>query len=208
MNRDFVRVASASVTRVDFASRHAARRRSRSLWKAVMPRAAACVAVLLLLAAEGRADTPCVGDCANSGQVTVADLVLGVNIVLGSQPASACPNFQNAEGKVDIAQLIAGVNNLLNGCGGAPTPTPTPLFSGKKRSFIIAPGTPQADTAATSSGFFSSGDENKNVAAAICGKLAAGGQSCATPAELKLLLDDEDIGDGVHYLVLENDERL
>jgi hypothetical protein len=28
-----------------------------------------------------------------------------------------CPAFANAEGMVDIAQLIKGVNNALGGCG-------------------------------------------------------------------------------------------
>jgi hypothetical protein len=29
---------------------------------------------------------------------------------------SACSTFANAQGEVDIAQLIKGVNNGLNGC--------------------------------------------------------------------------------------------
>jgi len=49
--------------------------------------------------------------------VTIADLILGVNIALGNQPSTACPAFENAQGMVDIAQLIKGVNNALNGCG-------------------------------------------------------------------------------------------
>ena len=163
--------------------------------------------VALLAAAPSQAQ-PCVGDCGNQGRVTVSDLVVGVNIVLENQPPSACPNFQNAEGKVDVAQLVAGVGNLLNGCGAHPTPTATPLFSGKKRTFVIAAGTPQADTATTSTGHFSSGLTNKHAASAVCGTLAAGGQSCTTPAELKLLLDDEDLGGGEHYLVLEEDATL
>lgn len=167
----------------------------------------AALLAVLLAAAPSHAQ-PCVGDCGNQGRVTVSDLVLGVNIVLESQPPSACPNFQNSEGKVDVAQLIAGVNNLLNGCGGSPTPTPTPLFSGKKRTFVIAAGTPQAGTSGSTTGLFSGGLENKNAATAVCGTLAAGGQSCTTPAQLKLLLDDEDMGDGTHDLVLEEDTTL
>ncbi|MEO8603701.1 MAG: hypothetical protein ABI629_14100 [bacterium] len=161
-----------------------------------------------LAAAPGRADTTCVGDCGNTGQVTVADMVLGVNIVLGEQPASACPAFQNAAGNVDIAQLIAGVNNVLNGCGVQPTPTATPIFSGKERHFVIAPGTPRADTATSSSGLFSSGLSNTNAATAICAKLSADGQSCDQAAEMTLILDDEDLGDGLHYLPLKDDVTL
>jgi hypothetical protein len=59
---------------------------------------------------------PCVGDCGGVGVVTISDLIIGVNIVLGTQPMSACPAFENAHGTVNIAQLIQGVNNALDGC--------------------------------------------------------------------------------------------
>ncbi|MDX2166009.1 MAG: hypothetical protein SF182_03065 [Deltaproteobacteria bacterium] len=173
-------------------------------------RAALLGALALALAAPpAGADTPCVGDCGNAGQVTVSDMVTGVNIVLGALPPSACPAFQNGQGTVDVAQLIAGVNNLLNGCGAAtPTPTATPIFSGKQRRFVIAPGTPNATTAASRSGLFSSGLSNTNAATAICGKLAAGGQSCDQPAVMTLILDDEDQGDGIHDMPLKDDVTL
>jgi hypothetical protein len=73
------------------------------------------------------ADAQCVGDCGGDGTVSIADLILGVNIVLGNQPAGACPAFQNAQGNVDIAQLIKGVNNALSGCAPGPTATSTNL---------------------------------------------------------------------------------
>jgi len=34
-------------------------------------------------------------------------------------PVGACPAFANAQGVIDIAQLITAVNNALNGCGTA-----------------------------------------------------------------------------------------
>jgi len=49
--------------------------------------------------------------------VSINELIIGVNIALGSQPVSACPAFENAQGQVDIAQLIKGVSAALNGCG-------------------------------------------------------------------------------------------
>jgi hypothetical protein len=49
--------------------------------------------------------------------VTISDLILGVKIVLGNQASSGCPALENAQGQVDIAQLIQGVHNALNGCG-------------------------------------------------------------------------------------------
>jgi len=62
---------------------------------------------------------PCVGDCGGIGMVRINDLVLGVNIALGNQPSSACPSFEDAQGTADIAQLIMGVRNALNGCGNS-----------------------------------------------------------------------------------------
>ena len=79
--------------------------------------------------AASTASGDCVGDCGGTGIVTISNLVLGVNINLGLQPASACPAFQNAQGKVDITQLVKGVNNALIGCPpvtGTETRTTTP----------------------------------------------------------------------------------
>jgi len=59
----------------------------------------------------------CAGDCDGNNAVAINELVLGVNIVLGPQSVSTCPAFANAEGIVDVAQLVQGVNNTLHGCG-------------------------------------------------------------------------------------------
>jgi hypothetical protein len=48
--------------------------------------------------------------------VSINELIIGVNIALGSLPASTCSAFENAAGTVDIGQLIKGVNNSLGGC--------------------------------------------------------------------------------------------
>lgn len=59
----------------------------------------------------------CVGDCDGDGMVTVADLVRGVNIVLGLLPLSACPELdRDHDGTVTIADLIAAVDAALSGC--------------------------------------------------------------------------------------------
>ena len=55
-----------------------------------------------------------VGDCSGSGSVSVTDLITLVNIILGNQPASACPDGIPADTQVDIALLIQAVNNALN----------------------------------------------------------------------------------------------
>jgi hypothetical protein len=83
------------------------------------------VLAAVLLAQRGAAQAQCVGDCLGDGSVTINDLILGVNIALGLQPTTACPAFQNSQGQVDIAQLIKGVSNALNGCPVEPTATAT-----------------------------------------------------------------------------------
>jgi hypothetical protein len=51
--------------------------------------------------------------------VSINELIIGVNIALGTQPPSACPAFEGADGTVGIAQLIKGVNNTLTDCASA-----------------------------------------------------------------------------------------
>ena len=68
----------------------------------------------------------CVGDCDNDGQVTVDELIIGVNIALDNQSLSACPSFDSGgEGDVTVDELVFCVNEALGGCA-APSPTPTP----------------------------------------------------------------------------------
>jgi hypothetical protein len=56
----------------------------------------------------------CVGDCNQSGEVTVDELITVVNVALGSASLSACP-VGDADGSGTI-EIIAAVNNGLNGC--------------------------------------------------------------------------------------------
>jgi len=60
---------------------------------------------------------PCFGDCNDDGQVSVAELVVGVNIALGNLDADQCPSFDaGGEGHVTIDDLLRGVNAALSGC--------------------------------------------------------------------------------------------
>jgi hypothetical protein len=71
-----------------------------------------------------RVAAQCLGDCDDSGTVTVGELVTGVNIALGSAQVSSClPIDTNSSGMVEINELIAAVNRALGGCGATPTAT-------------------------------------------------------------------------------------
>jgi hypothetical protein len=59
----------------------------------------------------------CVGDCGNDGEVTIDELIVGVNIALGNSELDACPAFDgNGDGAVTVDELIQGVNAALVGC--------------------------------------------------------------------------------------------
>ena len=58
----------------------------------------------------------CTGDCNRNHAVEVNELVIGVNIALGTQPIAACQAFAGAAGTVGIPQLVRGVKNALEGC--------------------------------------------------------------------------------------------
>ncbi|MFI5366808.1 MAG: hypothetical protein ACHQ4J_14425 [Candidatus Binatia bacterium] len=75
----------------------------------------------------------CTGDCDGSGDVTVNEIIILVNMALGSQTQlSACPNGLPAgitdPSQVNITMIISAVNNALNGCGST---IPTPAASGE-----------------------------------------------------------------------------
>ena len=59
----------------------------------------------------------CVGDCDDSGDVAINELIIGVNISLGTADIGQCLAFDNNDsGEVEINELIGGVNSSLAGC--------------------------------------------------------------------------------------------
>lgn len=70
----------------------------------------------------------CVGDCNGDGAVAVNELVMGVDIELGSMSADACVAYAQACGAADdsssclavqhptVATLVRAVNNAIGGC--------------------------------------------------------------------------------------------
>jgi hypothetical protein len=87
----------------------------RARWFAA---AAAGVAGCLIAARPG-AGQACVGDCDGDGAVSVAELIIGVNMALGNAPVDDCPAFDAlADLRVTISEVIQGVANASRGCPG------------------------------------------------------------------------------------------
>ncbi len=60
----------------------------------------------------------CVGDCGGDGEVTIEELILMVNIALGSTPVQNClAGDANGDGDITIDEIIQAVNRALGGCG-------------------------------------------------------------------------------------------
>ena len=55
--------------------------------------------------------------CDGSGDVTIDELIRGVDIALGSAGLDACPEFDaDHSGTVSVDEIILAVNNALLGC--------------------------------------------------------------------------------------------
>jgi DNA-binding beta-propeller fold protein YncE len=61
----------------------------------------------------------CAGDCNGDDTVAINELILGVNIALGTAALDACATLAGGDGRVDIADLIGAVNRALSGCTDA-----------------------------------------------------------------------------------------
>jgi len=88
---------------------------------------AICVS-LFSLGSGAHAGSACVGDCNGDGTVGINELILAVNIAIGSRAVVDCANVDaNGNGVVAINELVGAVNNALNGCAAMePTPTEVP----------------------------------------------------------------------------------
>jgi hypothetical protein len=60
----------------------------------------------------------CLGDCDGSGAVTVDEILVMVNVALGSASVSACQDGDgNGDNQVTVDEILGGVNRALAGCG-------------------------------------------------------------------------------------------
>ena len=108
----------------------------------------AVVSVVVTLSSSSSAVAqPCVGDCNNDAQVTVNELIVGVNIALDTSPLSACTSFDvDHSSSVEINEILQAVNNALCGCNNpcsAPAATPTPTSTPTLRGPTFTPTPPQ-----------------------------------------------------------------
>jgi len=59
----------------------------------------------------------CPGDCNGDGEVTIDEIITGVDIVLETTPLAACSSFDvNGDSLVTVDELLAGVIRGLDGC--------------------------------------------------------------------------------------------
>jgi len=84
------------------------------------PFTATATATSTSTSSPGATDTPvpsCAGDCDGDGEVAINELIVGVNIALGSAPVGDCPAFDaDGDSQVSIAELIRAVGRALSGC--------------------------------------------------------------------------------------------
>lgn len=72
---------------------------------------------LLVALWAGVAQAACQGDCGGDGEVTIDELILGVNIALGATPVQQCSAVDRSQdGEVTVDEIIGAVNSALGGC--------------------------------------------------------------------------------------------
>ena len=110
------------------------------------PLPAVALAVVLWPATAPAGIPACPGDCNGDGGVLINELLIGVNVALGSQPISACPAMDaNGSGSVLIDDLIRAVAAALEGC--PPQSTPTAQLTATTTSTASIPDATSTETA-------------------------------------------------------------
>src|SRR5207249_2241418 len=93
-------------------------------------RLASMLVFLAALVVGSRGSAVVIGDCDNNGQVTIDEVMLMVDIALGSGLVSACPAADtNSDGVIAIDEIIAAVGVALSGLPPTVTAMPTPSDS-------------------------------------------------------------------------------
>lgn len=83
-------------------------------------------ALVLAIGGAAQAQT-CRGDCNGDTAVAVNELIMAVNIALGTALLDTCDVVdENSSGTVEINELVSAVLSSLTQCGTTPRPTDTP----------------------------------------------------------------------------------
>lgn len=99
----------------------------------------------VFLLGAGRAPAQCVGDCSADNEVTVDEIIVMVNIALGTAEISACTaGDSGGDGEITVDEIVAAVNNSLNNCPVVGGPLGTRRFTINPRTSpftaVLAPG--------------------------------------------------------------------
>lgn len=82
-----------------------------------------CLAAMLAACTAVPVAAQCPGDCNGDGEVTVDELVVGVNIALGEATVDDCNAAdRDRDGQVTVDEIVAAIDSALTGCptsGGA-----------------------------------------------------------------------------------------
>jgi putative iron-regulated protein len=79
--------------------------------------AAGAMLLASVLHASAAGAQQCSGDCDDSGDVSVGELVMGVNLALRGEAPVSCPNLDNdSDGAVGVDDLVGAVTRSLAGC--------------------------------------------------------------------------------------------
>src|SRR5262249_7879384 len=103
---------------------------------------------------------------------------------LGLQTVADCEAFANSNGEVDVAQLIQGVRNALNGCPSPPTPSGTVPPTSTPTTTVAPTRTPANTPTATPT---QTGD-----------RFVDNGDGTITDTETGLIWEKKDRGGGLH----------
>jgi hypothetical protein len=79
-------------------------------------RAIVGLAAAVLTVTASAASAQCVGDCNNSGDVTVDEIVTMVNLALNGGVGDCSNGDSNLDGSITVDEIITAVNNALIGC--------------------------------------------------------------------------------------------
>lgn len=85
-----------------------------------LPHASALTPTSTVAATAAPTPGPCTGDCDRNGEVTVDELLMMVNVALGTDSIFSSCLAGDADGDqaIQITEIIAAINRALEGCGG------------------------------------------------------------------------------------------